>query len=289
MILKDRFWEITVGTKRIASAATTRGNRPLAIAFEVSKSLDREPNRASVKIANLARSTREALENEDEPELQIIAGYQELGLQDTIFVGDTQDIYSNQEGADIWTMVESEDGGNAYRTARLAMTFSPGVALLTVITTIAGALGIGIGNTAAIAATATLNDGSGIFPRGLAIEGPAWRSLDTVCRSASLRWSVQNGVLQLRQQGRPPTLSVTLLSPSTGLIGSPARTAKDPRTGEVSVTAKALIIPGFFPGTIVMLDSKTVQGPWMVHSVTYTGSTVANDWYADLTLKEYDA
>lgn len=289
MRLQDRYWEITVGTKRIASASTGKGRRPLAVSFEVAKSLGREPNRASVKVANLSKPTRESLEQADEPELQIRAGYQEQGLQDTIFVGDTQDIYSTREGADIWTMIESEDGGRSYRSARLAMSFDPGVALTTVLTTIAGAMGVGIGNTASVAASATLSSGSNIFPRGLAIEGPAWRSLDTVCRSAELRWSVQNGVLQLRQQRRPAEVTATLLSPSTGLIGSPARTSRDPRTGDISVTATSLIVPGLFPGTVVVLDSTTVQGSWMVHTVRYTGSTIANDWYAELTLKEYDA
>jgi hypothetical protein len=260
----------------------------MQVVFEVTKSLGREPNRASVKVANLSKSTRESLEQADEPELQIRAGYQDQGLQDTIFIGDTQDIYSTREGAEIWTMIESEDGGRSYRSARLAMSFDPGAALSTVLTTIAGAMGVGIGNTAAIAGTATLANGSNIFDRGLAIEGPAWRSLDTVCRSASLRWSVQSGVLQLRQQGRPAEVTSTLLSPSTGLIGSPSRTAKDPRTGEISVTARSLIIPGFYPGAVVTISSDTVQGPWMVHTVRYTGSTVENDWYAELTLKEYD-
>jgi hypothetical protein len=115
MRLQDRYWEITVGTKRIASASTGKGRRPLAVTFEVSKSLGREPNRASVKVANLSKQTRESLEQADEPELQIRAGYQEQGLQDTIFVGDTQDIYSTREGADIWTMIESEDGGRSRR------------------------------------------------------------------------------------------------------------------------------------------------------------------------------
>jgi hypothetical protein len=272
MRLQDRYWEITVGTKRIASASTGKGRRPLAVSFEVAKSLGREPNRASVKVANLSKPTRESLEQADEPELQIRAGYQEQGLQDTIFVGDTQDIYSTREGADIWTMIESEDGGRSS----------------TVLTTIAGAMGVGIGNTASVAASATLSSGSNIFARGLAIEGPAWRSLDTVCRSANLRWSVQSGVLQLRQQRRPAEVTATLLSPSTGLIGSPARTSRDPRTGDISVTATSLIVPGLFPGTVVVLESTTVQGSWMVHTVRYTGSTIANDWYAELTLKEYD-
>lgn len=188
MSLRDRFWEVTVGTVRLASSDTDAGHRPLAMSFEASKSLDREPNRASVKIANLSTSRRESLEKVEEDQLEIRAGYQSTGLQDTIFVGDVRDVYSIREGADVWTTIEAEDGGTSYRTARLAMSFPPGTPLATVLTSIAGAMGVGIGNTATIAASATLESGSSVFPSGLAIEGPAWRSLDTVCRSAGIRW-----------------------------------------------------------------------------------------------------
>lgn len=289
MILRDRYWEVTVGTSRISSSDRSAGDRPLSMTFEVNKSLDREPNKATVKIANLTKSRRESLEKEEEPQLEIVAGYSELGMHDTIFVGDARDIYSNRDGANIWTTIEAEDGGNSYRTARLSMSFPPGASLSSVITAIAGAMGVGIGNTAAIAASATLDSGSAVFSSGLAIEGPAWRSLDTVCRSASLRWSVQNGVLQLRQQRRPAEVAATLLSPSTGLVGSPTRSAKEPRTGDIKVDATMLIVPGIYPGKVVMLSSSTVEGPWMVHSARYNGSTVSNEWYAELTLQDYDA
>lgn len=288
MELRDRYWEASVGTTRIASSDGGPGDRPIALAFEVQKTLGREPNRASLKVANLAAPTRERLEGEDEPELTIRAGYQDLGLQDTIFVGDCQDIYSAREGADIWLHVESEDGGASYRTARLAMSFPPGSSLATVIGTIAGAMGVGIGNALAIAATATLSSGGVTFASGLAIEGPAWRSLDTVCRSASLRWSVQNGVLQLRGARQPAELTTVLLSPSTGLIGSPSRASRDPRTGDISISANALIVPGLFPGKIIVLQSSTISGPYMCHSVRYNGSTASNDWYCELELKDFD-
>lgn len=287
MNLEDRFWEISVGTKKIASTSSA-GSRPLNVEFEVTKSLDREPNRAVVKVANLARSTREGLEAEEEPELQISVGYQDVGLQDTIFVGDCQDIYSVRDGADVTTIVESEDGGRSYRSARLAMSFPPGSSLATIISTIASAMDVGIGNALAIAATAVLPSGSAAFLSGLAIEGPAWRSLDTVCRSANLRWSVQNGVLQLRRRRQPAEITAVLLSPGTGLVESPSRGAKDPRTGDISISAKSLLIPGIYPGKTLVLQSSTVTGNYMCHSVRYTGSTVSNDWYAEMELKDYD-
>lgn len=288
MNLTDRYWEISVGTTLIATSSSPAGTRPLTVEFEVAKSLDREPNRSTVKVTDLSPSTRERLEALDEPELNISAGYQDLGLRDTIFVGDCQDIYSTRDGANVVTTVESEDGGRSYRSARLSMSFPPGSSLATIISTIAGAMDVGIGNALAIAATATLPTGSATFLSGLSIEGPAWRSLDTVCRSANLRWSVQNGVLQLRRRRQPAEITTVLLSPSTGLIGSPARSSKDPRTGDISISAKSLLIPGIYPGKTLVIQSSTVTGNYMCHSVRYVGSTVTNDWYIEMELKDYD-
>lgn len=289
MNLRDRYWEITVGTTRIANSDAGPGVRPMAVSFTVEKSLDREPNKATVQIGNLSGSRRKSIENSEEPQLQIRAGYQDAGLQDSIFVGDAHDIYSSRDGANIWTHIEAKDGGQSYRSARLVASFKPGTALATVLNSIARAMGVGVGNTNAIASTATLDSGGNIFSSGLAIEGPAWRSMDSVCRSSGLRWSVQNGTLQLRQRRAPAEVTTVLLSPTTGLIGSPARESKDPRTGDITVSATTLIVPGLYPGKVIVLDSSTVTGSWMIHGLRYTGSTVANDWYADLSLRDYDA
>lgn len=56
----------------------------------------------------------------------------------------------------------------------------------------------------------------------------------------------------------------------------------------MSVSAQSLIVPGLYPGKVVVLASTTVEGPWMVSTVRFSGSTVEAAWYADMELKEYD-
>jgi hypothetical protein len=287
MTLRHRFWAVTVGTSQVSSEDVTVAECPLTVKFDISKSLDREPNKASIQLCNLSPSRRNELEQADASQVQIVAGYRESAQHDTIFTGDARDIYSQREEANIWTHIESEDGGTAYRTATITATFDEGVSLATVIRGCVRALGIGEGNLTAVATAAQLDAGGAIFPDGLALEGPAWRALDMICRSSSLRWSVQNGVLQLRRAARPAHTRAVLLNPSSGLIGSPTRSSRDPRTGKITVEARSLIMPGLYPGRVVVLDTDTIEGNWLCQSVRYTGDSTGNEWYAELTLKDY--
>lgn len=281
-MLFDRAWSLDVGGIRVIS---TTSKIQLNLKFEVVKSTAREPNTCNIQIANLAPSTLQRLEELDEPQVELWAGYRDL--EDVIYVGDARDIFTVRDGVDRWTHIESEDGGQAYRTARISRSFAANTPVRTVIAACAGALGVGQGNTAEVAARATLENGENIYATGITLDGPASRSLDSVCRSCSLRWSVQNGVLQLREQGRPAVTRAVRISPGTGLLGSPTRAKRDERTGRVTITVKCMLIPGLYPGRIMHLDSSDVRGDYMIKRVRFAGDTNGPDWIADCEVEEY--
>jgi len=313
--LSQRDWSITVGTVRVTPGAP---GRSLTCRFEVVKTVEREPNKLTLKIYNLTERRRNALlELEEAPQVQVVAGYQDL--TDTIFVGDARDIGNYRDGVDNILELEAEDGGTSYRTATIQESFAPGVSVATVIGACADAMGVGRGNTASVAADAELDSGSNTYPTGTTVSGVAWRQLNRVCQSASLRWSVQNGVLQLMRLRRipvsyrarateaeddteldfvktgggyaviqPAEVRAIRLSPSTGLLGSPTRGKRDDRTGRVTFGAKALMIPGLYPGRVVRLDSRLVESNLLCRRARYVGDTTGNDWMVDLELQEYD-
>jgi len=276
-----RSWSIQIGTTRISSISINL----LTVKFSVEKSLEREPNRATVRIANLSEALRRRIELEDDPQLEIRAGYEDL--EDVIFVGDVRDAWSERDGADIWLVVESDDGGRSYRTARIARSFQPGTALATVIYACVDAIGVGRGNSTQIAPLAELDSGGTIFANGYTVDGVAWRELDRVCRSASLRWSIQSGVIQLRRAGQPAETRAIRLSPGTGLVGSPSRGKRDPRQRRKRIGARSLLIPGLYPGRVVVLESAEVEGNWLCRRTNYIGDSSGQDWYVDLELEEY--
>jgi hypothetical protein len=282
--LYDRAWSLTAGNRRIASVD---GVRELTVVFEVAKSLEREPNTASIRIANMAPSTRRALEELEDPQVELRAGYPDL--EDVIFVGDARDIWSERDATEVWTTIEAEDGGTSYRTAEIERSYGPDTPVETVIRACAEAMGVGLGNTTSAADGATLDQSGDNFAEGTVLSGAAWRQLDRVCRSCSLRWSVQNGVLQLRGAGRPAMTSAILLRPGSGLVGSPTRGKKEPREQYASFSVRSLLIPGIYPGRVIRVESSEVTADLLCRRTRYVGDSRGEDWFVDIEAQEYDS
>lgn len=279
-----RDWELTIGTTRISP----REGVALDIAFEVEKSLAREPNTATIKVFNLGRQRRDALTQGDQLELR--AGY--LDLTSTLFVGEVRRVYSERHGPDVVTMAEARDGGREYRTTRLDRGWSPGTLVSTVVDAAVEALGIGAGNLGQYRDQLTLEEGGdGVFREGYVTVGPAWRVLSGILSDCGLSWSVQNGNLQVRQPGQPAELTAVHLSASTGLIGSPTRDLGGARgrgsQRQMTVNASSLLRPGLYPGRVVVLESSEVEGNFRVKRARYVGDTSGDDWRAELVLEAY--
>ena len=283
MNLWKRDWSLRIGTVMIRPS----DGHLITIRFEVSKTSGREPNKASISIANLSDARVSSLAAMDDPDIELQAGY--VGAMDTIFSGDAKDIWTTRDTPDRWTKIEAQDGGRSYRSAELDQGWDESVSLATIITSCAQAMGVGIGNAASAAARAELDSGGAIFPTGVTISGPAWRSLDRICRSCGLRWSVQSGVLQISEVGRAAVVQAVRLSPSTGLIGSPSRGAKDRRTRKYTYSATSLMRPGLYPGRVVRIESQELTANLLVQTTHHVGDTTGEDWHVDMELQEYDS
>jgi len=292
-----RTWAIQVGDIRIAGTGAGGGasTDSLDAAFEINKTTQREPNTASVKIWNLSRSHRQALESTDTLPLRVEAGY--VDHSGVLFDGDVRVAASRSRAAghrsrqsrmgslgavsdvvDIVTEIEAEDGGTAYRDARVQRSFGDDTPVATVLRAAVDAMGIGHGNLNELAADPTMGDIS-TYSEGTVLSGQAHREVDRIVRSIGLRWSVQSGVLQLKRGRAPLQLTAVRLTPSTGLVGSPAPDA------DGYVEAVALLNPGLYPGRPVVLESRDVSGSYGVRRAIYTGDTAGADWYVTLTLE----
>lgn len=257
----------------------------MTVTFDVQKSVEREPNSAAVKITNLNPETRRQFEQGQNLQLEIVAGY--LNNSDIIFSGDVNDVWTERNNTEPILSIEAKDGGRSYRSSRITRSFDAGVSLVTVISACAQAMGVGIGNTTQIASSASLDSGGNTFANGYTLDGVAWRELNEVVRSAGMRWSVQNGALQLRATGQPADTTAIRLSPTTGLIGSPSRGKQERNNRRAVVNARSLLIPGLYPGRIVQLESSEVTGGWLCRRVKYIGESTGQNWYCDLELTEY--
>lgn len=251
--------------------------RDLRITFRVERSLRPVPNKATIEITNLREDHRSAIERADAGVI-LSAGYE--GAEALLFHGEVRTAVSRYDEPGWYTKIEGQDGGQASRTARVNRSFRPGTPLRTVFETAAGALGLGLGNIAAVLPGVSLSTGEQTFATGTALSGPAAVELDRLCASCGLSWSIQNGAVQLVPLAQALRGQAVRLSASTGLIGSPAKDARG------MVKARAALIPDLVPGRQVLIDARTVSGVYRLDRATYAGDTHGADWHIDCELSQ---
>ena len=282
-----RSWSVQIGTVRISGVGAGGGAEQAGLdcSFEIEKSLEREPNTLSLKIWNLSPTHRRAIEGTRDLAVRVEGGY--VDSTTILFDGDVR-LAQNRRGGrgivvqgrdvvDVVSEIEAEDGGRAYREATVQQAFTADTPVASVLRAAISALGIGEGNLRDIG-DVTIGDLRG-YTLGTVLSGLAHRELDRIVRSCGLTWSIQSGVLQLRGSGALRTTAV-LLSPGSGLVGSPSRDA------EGYVSAVSLLNGGLYPGRPVVLESRDVSGSFAVHKVRHTGDTAGPSWYSEATLAE---
>jgi hypothetical protein len=272
-VLFGRQWSLQVGTLDLSD---------LDLAFQVERSVRREPNVAEIRVWNLSETTRAQVEARGTVVLR--AGYED---PPTLFRGDIRRAWTESDGIDNVTVLQARDGGRAYSEARIARSYNPGTPVVTVLRDVVADMEIGEGNLSEYAAAYALRNGADTFGDGYVAAGPARRVLDALTRAAGLRWSVQNGALQILQQGRPLQTRAVLLSSDTGLVDSPAwdEVGRRTRGRRGTVTCKTLIQPGIEPGRRVVLESRHISGGFEVRRIKYQGETRGDPWFASLELR----
>lgn len=276
-ILFGRRWKLTIGDVDVSA---------LDIQFDVTKNTRSEPNTLEARVFNLARDTRARIEDADEPQVVLRAGYHTDGdPPPRLYSGAARRLYTQREGYDLITTIQSRDRGRELQTARISRSYGPGSRASRVLRDTVEALGIGEGNLNEFEGAFSTRTGSTEFPDGFVADGPARRILQTLTRAAGLRWSVQNGNLQLQRAGAALQTQALRLSASTGLIGTPTRNySGNTRAERRKVTIQTLIIAGMEPGRRVVLDAENIQGTYELRQVVYKGDTRGNDWYINAEL-----
>lgn len=257
------------------------------VAFQVAKTVKRQPNTCSLKIWNLSEQFRQHIEalsvkkksGRGKIRVQIEAGLgKDLSL---IFRGDLRTAITAREEADLVTTIEGDDGGRDVLLARVGRSFPPGTPVLTVVRALTEALGVGEGNLASLQYSTR---GGNTFSTGTVLTGKADEELTRVLHSCGLTWSIQNGVLQVLESGKALNNTAVVLRAQlgrelTGLIGTPCVNP------DGTVSATCFIVPGVFPGSQVVIDCPTLQSRFSVKEMQADADTAGDPWYFQLLLK----
>lgn len=253
----------------------------LHVGFDITRTTKRTPNKGKIEIYNLSPTTRQTLEQSGRGlVVRLDAGYRTT-VPSTLFLGELRKAVTTRTGASLLTTIEADDAGIAFLNGRVNLSYGMGTLVKQALIDLVGAMGIGQGNLSMFW-DRPLEGAGNVFPRGTVLSGSAREELDGLIRSMGLRWSVQNGALQIQDRGQPiPAAQVVDLSESSGLIGAPSADQRG------VVSADALILPGLEPGGKVNLRSMRFNGGYEIRQVQYIGSNFAKEWYAKLTLRPY--
>ena len=290
-MLFDRVYRLLVGKKGQTSGTEIS---ELRITFDVEKTAKKNPNKSSIKIYNLKRSTREEFEKPDTRCL-LYAGYKDGDGALLLFSGSVTFAWTKYDLPDIVTELELGDGAAEIRDTTISVGYDKGIKSTQILNDVSKQMGTPL----------TLPSDAPVrtWDNGLSYYGSARVLLDKVTKGTGLEWSIQNGNLQVIKSGMVTTQQGIVIAADSGLIGSPERNRnsadgtttpedapKKKKKGTATKkydgwTVKSLLLPQVNPGDRIKLESRSVNDVFRIQEVKHTGdSDAGGDWQSELKL-----
>lgn len=193
-----------------------------------------KPNEAQVTIHNLSEATIAQLEAPGQV-LQIQAGTSYVGQ---LFIGSVakRGVATKNDLPNRTTTITARDGRRVYRDTMASVSYPPNTAVAVVVQDLlklATAQGMALG-TGSVFPT-------DVFPAGWAHQGKWRQALTEILAPRGLYWTIQGHVIYVLNEASTAPGNVPLLTPHTGLIGSPTRTDKG---CDITSVLNAAIIAG---------------------------------------------
>lgn len=270
---------VTVGLRGQVDPLQIQG---LRIVFKIEKTLEKTPNNSTIDVYNLSEKSRAVFEQKNAA-TRLTAGYGTRAKD--IFLGDIGSVVTKRSGADLITSVEAADGLLEYQTKEVDLSFSAGSKVGSVFEQLVTAFGLSKGEIQGL-------DTNDEYLNGVSFAGKVHTALDTVIgKQPNLAWSIQDGQVQVLPKSSGSTRPAVVLTPETGLVGSPFKRAVlnldiakkiEGKDAENGVTLKSLLNPEIVPGRLIDLRSQFVTGVFKVEKVTHSGDTHAATFYSDV-------
>lgn len=305
------FWgrqlELLVGQPGKMGVAVDQSFR---VVFSIAKTSTKDPNRSKLRIYNCNDDTREVLHAPNSMAI-LRAGYEQENGLITMFVGDVVNVVSYIDGPDTITEMDLGDGFLPMRDTFVSVGYAAGTSAVSIMRGIAGQMGLVLRPMPEIKDRA--------YPNGYSYCGQAFRALDKIAEYLGAEWSIQNNEIQVLVRGGVVRQQAVLISPDTGLIGSPEPedktfsekraqerglvggdrvieivSSKVLKSGKKSTTKKyhaygynvsTYLMPHVQPGSFVKLDTRNTDGYYRVESLEHFGDTWGDEYRTDMVLR----
>ncbi|TAY66557.1 hypothetical protein ELG88_09825 [Rhizobium leguminosarum] len=252
----------------------------IRIEFNIDKDTSSSANSAEITIFNLSESHRNSVGKEFDA-ITLEAGYippEGDGNVGVIFKGAVRDVEHRREGPNILTIISCGDGSKALRRATISKSFPKGTPVKDVVDELAKQIekeGVSLGEW-----KFPEDVENKTFKRPYAVCGSCARELDTIGRGNGFYWNIQNETMEI-VPGDGFIGGVVLITPETGMIGTPAIT-------DNGVRVSALLNGEVRPNRRVQLKSETLEmngddGMYRVTSASYSGNNMDGEFKVDIT------
>jgi hypothetical protein len=262
----------------------------LRIAFEVTKSIEAQPNPATIKIYNMSDANAAAIEAEYTDVLLKVGYHQASSL---IFVGNIQFVSHYRDGTDYITELTCGDGDRDYRNAHISVSLAAGTTDEDAVDQICGVMGYTRKGTIQVTSAARL--------RGKVLHGQARDALTEIARTNGCNWSIQDGELQMvRNDTMLDANTAEVINSDTGMLSAPERNDKG-----IGVTT--LLNPKIAVNSAIKLNNQEIKikhhktktlgkaktnkapvglnedGIYKVIKLAHIGDTRGPDWRTEIT------
>lgn len=223
------------------------------VQFRVDFAKGGDPDLAVIELYNLAPETEQIFKYAEEMVLR--AGYQ--GDTGIVLAGEIRHVRVFDEGADRICEIEVHDTSAAYQGAEISESYVPGTAASAILERVIGMSGLERGKIQLVR--------DAVYPEGRSVDGTIRSVIEKIAEDCRSEVTVADGTIHVLPRDGHYDEAV-LLSPSTGLIGSPKRIESDDENSALLWEAESLLNYRIRAGTLVQIESKQVNGLFAVES-----------------------
>lgn len=237
--------------------------------FHVKWWMSKKPNEAKAKIYNLSPSTINSLERPGLV-LYVNAG---LDVAGQLFRGaiSKDGVNTTSSGPDWITEISAADGRRAYRDTIFSRSYPSGYPVINMVNDIAAAMGKPLTIAATIAPPVLAQLNSVAAPTGWVFSELAAAAMDRVLGPFGLSWGIISGTLYIFDPFVVLPGNAPLITPESGLHGSPKRTKKGIRfTTELDPRIQA--------GRGVVVKSRMISGTYIAQEGSHEGEDRTSKW-----------
>lgn len=249
--------------------------RDLRIAFEITKTLEKTPNRATITVHNLGRGGRQ--ESAVRPlHARLYAGYDDN--PEEIFSGDVYWGHSMRKGPTWVTKLMFGEGHRAIKYARISHSFKSNTSTGDIMKTLAGSMGLKIPSSISEAKEFVKQ-----YATGFTLQGLSGEQMTKILKRHGMSWSVQGRELQILRGGEARPGEAYVISQDTGMVGSPEFGPPQKKGKAPIVRVRHKLYPAIRPGHKIKIESRDVNGVFRAETVTHRGDTHnVNTWHTEI-------